>query len=377
MENNYTKIFNKILDYIDWSLLLQLTVKLNTDYKVSVFTTKQHLETMILSQLLQAESLRDLRDTIQDSLTLKDLVAEASLSTISNHNNSRDYNVFLPVMNKLIEHASSTLSPNERIKRFGSVKLLDSTTISLCLSYFGWAEFRTAKAGIKMHTIYDLVKEIPEEIIVSNAKEHDKSKMKDLITEKYCTYVFDKGYYDYKNFDKYSDKGTFFITRLKDNAVYEECQNLKPTHCEDIKLLEDVEIIFDKVVYLGNEYTTKTKFPYRIIKVKDKQQKELVFVTNIFDLCTEEIAWLYKKRWDIELFFKWIKQHLKIKNFYGHSLNAVMIQIISAIMTFVILKLIEKISDYTKGLLKLKRKLKQRLTHTVESATFHWKIYLQ
>lgn len=376
METNYTKIFDEILEVIDWNLLLQLTVKLNTDYKVSIFTTKTHLETMILCQLLQVDSLRDFKDTIDESLNLNKLVPNVSLATISNHNNSRDYNVFLPVMNKLIQKALNTIAPNERIKKFGSVKLLDSTTISLCLSYFYWAEFRSTKSGLKMHTVYNLVKGIPEEIIVSNAKESDKSKMEDLITEKYCIYVFDKGYYEYKSFDKYSNNAIFFITRLKDNALYKECQNLEITFNKEVELLKDVELIFDKIVYLGSEYISKTKCPYRIIKIKDKEEKILTFVTNIFDLSSEEIAWLYKKRWEIELFFKWIKQHLKIKTFFGHSFNAVMIQIISAIITFIILRIIEKTSCYSKGLLKLKRKLKQRLTHIVKKTNFNWKNYL-
>ncbi|MCY6959571.1 IS4 family transposase [Clostridium brassicae] len=205
-------------------------------------------------------------------------------------------------------------------------------------TYFQWAEFRSTKAGIKLHTKFNLSKGVPELIIVSNAKPHDRTKMKELITENNCIYVFDKGYAVFKKFDEFSNKGIRFITRLKDNAAITEVSKLEITY-SDVTLLDDsINIIEDIVCYLGTEDINMTKNQYRVITVVDSEGQILTFVTNILQYTSEDIAWLYKKHWDIELFFKWIKQNLKIKRFIGHSLNAVMMQIVSAIITFIIAK---------------------------------------
>ncbi len=137
-----------------------------------------------------------------------------------------------------------------------------------------------------------------------------------------------------------------------------------------------VKIIYDKIVFLGNEYINKTKKQYRIIKIIDTKGKELIFVTNIFNLSSEEIAFLYKKRWEIELFFKWIKQHLKIKKFIGYSLNAVMNQIITGIIAFIMLQLIQQTTKTSYGLLKIKRLIKHSITKLVNTTTFRWNTWL-
>lgn len=244
-------------------------------------------------------------------------------------------------MNELIHTALDSLTTNEKLKNFGSVKLIDSSTISMAFTYFEWAEFRSTKVGIKLHTKFDLGKGVPEQIIVSNAKPHDRTKLDELMTEKNAIYIFDKAYVDYKKFDKLNPNEKQFITRLKGNAIISEVQSLDVTYSKTQLLDKETQIISDKVVYLGNEHN-KTKQKYRIIKIVTSEDKELTFLTNIFTLSSEEIAWLYKKRWGIELFFKWIKQNLKIKKFIGHSLNAVMMQIITAIITFIMLKLVRE-----------------------------------
>lgn len=227
-----------------------------------------------------------------------------------------------------------------------------------------------------MHTCYNLNKEIPEVIVVSNAKEHDKTKIADLVTEQNAIYVFDKGYNDYRQYHKLSKKEIYFVTRLKDNAVYQVDQELALTYSPEKLFDSKIEIISDKIVYLGGDHTTKTNVKYRLIKIRDLEDNELIFLTNDFSLASEEVAWLYKKRWEIELFFKWIKQHLKIKRFIGRSLNAVMIQLITAIINFVMLRILEKTTQYTQGLLMLRRKIKYCLDKLVKAATFEWKQWL-
>lgn len=371
-KNNYITIFEELLDIINWNLLKQSTYKLNTDY----FTAQNHLKALIYFHIAKLDSLRDLHNFMQSDSDIKEIIQGVSLGSLSNYNNNIKFEAYMPIMNEVIKKAMILLPINKDFQIPYPVKLIDSSTVGMTLTYFKWAEFRSTKAGIKLHTKYDLGRGIPEVIVVSNAKHHDKSKMNQLMTDKNCIYVCDKGYVDYKKFDQFTNDEKLFVTRLKDNAVVEEVENLKVSYC-DISLLDkNITIVYDKVIYLGNKYINKTKNKYRIIKVIDAENKELTFVTNIQDLSSEEIAWLYKKRWEIELFFKWIKQHLKIKKFIGHSLNAVMNQVITAIITFIVIKLIQKTSNSSFGLLKIKRLIKHSLTKLIDKDTFSWALWL-
>lgn len=371
VKDNYITIFEKLLDLIDWQKLKESTYLLNTDYYIA----QNHLKALIYFHVAKLDSLRDIHDFMKSDSDLKELINGVSLGSLSNYNNDISFEVYVPLMNQIIATAMNKLPVNKRVEEFKSVKLIDSSTVSMALSYFKWAEFRTTKAGIKLHTKYDLGKGIPELVIVSNAKVHDKKKMEELITEKNCIYVLDKAYVDYKKFDKFTSDSKYFITRLKDNAAVEEVETLDITYSH-IKLLDEgASIIYDKIVYLGSEYINKTKNKYRLIKIIDAKGRNLIFVTNELDLSSEEVAWLYKKRWEIELFFKWIKQHLKIKKFIGYSLNAVMNQIITAIITFVMMRMIQKVSKTSLGLLKIKRLIKHSITKSVNKETFCWTIW--
>lgn len=369
---DYIKLFDKIIEFINWDTLKHTAFKLNTDNKVSKFFTKDHLKSMIYHHISQKDSLRDLSFGISMSSKLKETVASVSLSTLSYHNNKRNYEVFLPVLNELINKVLNTGSVNESLKRFGSIKLIDSTTISMSLNLYQWALFRSTKAGIKIHTRFDLNKGVPDAFVVTNAVEHDKTAMDSLIDSKHCIYVFDKGYLDYEKFDQYAEDEKYFVTRLKHNAVVTEVKDLKISHSYERLLDVGTRIIYDKIVKLGSKYTYQTKQEYRLIKIIDKTGKELTFVTNIDDLFSEEIAFLYKKRWEIELFFKWIKQNLKFKTFVGRSLNAVMIQIITGIMTFAIFKLIEPLVETKIALIQIKRAIKANLFEIYEPDQFNW-----
>lgn len=369
---NYTLLFQELLDLIDWDILKKFAYKLNIDYLI----IENHLKSLIYFHISELDSLRDISDFMKSPSDLKKLIKGVSLGSLSNYNNKIDYEVLLPVMNDIILKALISIPVNERIKKFGSVKLIDSTTVSMGMTYFNWAKFRSTKAGIKVHTKFDLGKNIPETIIVTNAKVHDKNKLEELMSEENCIYIYDRAYVDYKQSDHYTKTKRFFISRLKKNAITDEVENLEITRCEEKLLDDNVKIVYDKVVYLGNESSYKTTEKYRIIQVLDKDNNELVFITNIFYLSTEEIAWLYKKRWEIELFFKWIKQKLKIKKFIGNSLNAVMMQIISAIITFVILRLIQTEVNSAYGLTTIKRIIKHSLTNKINIKEFSWVVFL-
>lgn len=173
-------------------------------------------------------------------------------------------------------------------------------------------------------------------------------------------YICDKSYIDFERFDKYTNQGIYFISRLKDNAKITLVEDLPITYSNDGDelLSKGSTIVFDKKVRLGSEYINQTKKAYRIVKIIDPTGKELTFVTNVMQIASEEIAWLYKRRWDIKLFFKWIKQHCKIKNLIGHSENAVRLQMITAIITYLLLRLTWVVVPQAKILIILKRKIK-------------------
>ncbi len=289
---------------------------------------------MIYFHVCEPDGLRYLNQCTFENLN--HIIPKISLGTLSNHNNSRDYKVFLLVMNGLIKRVLATLTKDERLKKFGTTKMIDSTTISMCLTFLNWAEFRSTKAGIKMRTSIDGATDIPDRIIFSNAKCHDRTKMGDLMTDKETIYICDKGYIDYDRFNDYSSKGIYFVSRLKDNVSINEIEELPITYSdeEDGLLPKVTSIVFDKKVPLGNAYINLTKKTYRIIRVNDSSGKELTFITKLMKFSSEEITWLYKCRWDIELFFKWIKQHCKIKTLIGHSENAVRFQMITGIITY-------------------------------------------
>lgn len=363
--NNYMTLFEKFIGLIDWKLLQKYTFKLGTDTRMRSFFTHQHLATMIYFHICEHEGLRALNQGMLDQMN--NLFPSISLATLSNHNNNRDYRVFLPIMNQLILLCLKTLTKDQRLVKFGSVKMIDSTTVSMCLKFFDWAKFRSTKAGIKMHTCIDGATSIPERIIFSNAVCHDRTQMDSLITEPGTIYICDKGYVDYKKFDCYTKENIYFVSRLKDNAKLEEVESLPITKCPDTESLlsKDITILFDKKVRLGNIYQNLTKCTYRIIGISDETGKSLTFVTNLMAFTSEEIAWLYKRRWDIELFFKWIKQHCKIKTLIGHSENAVRLQMITGIITYLLLKLTHNESPKKLTLISLKRKIKNLLLVTI------------
>lgn len=373
--DNYITLFEKFIGLIDWKLLQATAIKLNSDFKIRSFFTQHHLATMIYFHLCELDGLRHLNQcTIEN---LNHIIPEVSLATLSNHNNNRDYKVFLPVMNELIQKALITLTKDERLQKFGTTKMIDSTTISMCLTFFDWAEFRSTKAGIKMHTSIDGATGIPDRVIFSNAKCHDRTKMDDLMTDKGTIYICDKGYIDYDKFDTYTSKEIYFVSRLKDNAKINVIEDLNATFSDEVEglLPKETQIIFDKKVRLGSKYINLTRQTYRIIKIIDPKGKELTFVTNLMKFTSEEIAWLYKRRWDIELFFKWIKQHCKIKTLIGHSENAVRLQMITGIITYLLLRLTWHEIPEVQSLIILKRKLINLLLTTFCPCTCYAQIF--
>lgn len=216
----------------------------------------------------------------------------------------------------------------------GNVYALDSTTIDLCLSVFWWAEFRRTKAGINLHTLYDVKTSIPTFLYISNAKVHDVNILDLIQFEAGSFYAVDKAYVDYRRLYRLHKQGAFFVTRAKDNMRFKRMYSNSVDKGQGVR--------YDQIGRLETYYLKK-EYPDKLRRIKyydQEKDQELIFLTNNTSLTALEIALLYKKRWEVELFFKWMKQHLRIKSFWGTTLNAVKIQMYSAIIAYCLVAIV-------------------------------------
>ncbi|MBZ4688507.1 MAG: transposase, family [Clostridiales bacterium] len=327
--------------------------KLGVDKYIKKLSALQLIILVVYAQLEQLSGLRD----ISNSLNNKNLSKAIKLNSISFSQVSRKLKD-LPsgVLNILFKSLATEIikdvGVNALNKHLGRIHLIDSSTISLCLSQYRWAEFRKTKGGIKLHLRLRFFEEgvIPEKAIITPAKPSDKTQMDVLVVEeKGAINVFDRIYVDYKKFDSYCKNGVRFVTRLKKNAIKHIVEELPVDPNSPIKK--------HQIVYLGNPVTYKMKHKLRLIETEDTEGNPIIIITNVFELKPEEIGDIYRNRWQIEIFFKWLKQHLKVKHFYGKSKQAVQNQLFIALITYCLLKLLELKTGYKGPLLTIKRLL--------------------
>lgn len=333
-------IFSQLTGLISHKKFQTLVNRHSGDYKVRELTCWKQYLCMAFGQLTHRESLTDTMMCLKSNankmyhLGIGEVV---SLSTISRANEGRSYLIYEELAMSLIAEAQQLYSNDVdlEVRITDNVFAIDATTIDLCLSSFYWAVFRSTKAGIKLHTQIDLKTSIPKFILFTNAIVHDVNALDVVHFESNSFYVMDKGYVDYKRLYKIHLCGAFFVTRAKDNMNYRRLYSHKKDKAKGI--------IFDQTIRLNNYYAAKD-YPekLRIIKYKDDTGKVFVFLTNNFNLPAIDIAQLYKHRWKIELFFKWIKQHLKIKSFWGQSENAVKTQVWIAVSVYVLIAIAKK-----------------------------------
>jgi len=333
-------VFSQLVDHLPMRRFQTLVQRYRGDYKNRGFTCRDQLLAMIFAQLTRCESLRDIHAAFAAQPTLRyhlGISAPVRRSTLRDANEKRDARIFEDFAKLLIVEAR-TLCAGEPmgVDIDATVYAFDSTTISLCFELFPWAKFRRRKAGIKLHTLIDLRGNIPSFILVSTAKTHDVLALDDLPVEPGAFYLLDKGYIDYKRLYTLHLSGAFFVTRVKDNAKYRVVAS-RPVE-------KETGLRCDQSIRLTG---TKTSALYpqtlRRVKFRDPQTGDgYEFLTNNFLLPALVIAQLYKQRWQVELFFKWIKQHLRIKSFYGTSPNAVRVQIWTAITAYVLLAIVRK-----------------------------------
>jgi len=331
-------IFAQLVEVLPHRIFDGIVKKYDGDKYVKHFTCWNQLLVMMFGQLSNRDSMRDLIFTINaHSKKLYHLGMGKSVtrSNLGKANERRDSKIFEEFAYHMIEMARV----RRRSKDFeidGQVYAFDSTTIDLCLNVFWWAKFRKNKGGIKVHTLYDVNTSIPSFIHITPARVHDVKAMDEIPYETDSYYVFDRGYYDLKRLKRINDIGAYFVIRPKKATRYIPKEVNDTNHNANGILCDDI-VEFDTPV-ANRRYEGQIR---RVIYYAADLNKTFVYLTNNFDITAETVALLYKKRWEVELFFKWVKQHLKIKSFWGCTENAVKIQIYSAIIAYCMVAIVE------------------------------------
>lgn len=329
-------VFAQVVEFLNEDKFRRIVAKYNGNHYVKSYSVWNQLLTLIFGQLSRSPSLRDCVIALQahrDKLYHLGIGKNVTRSNLSKANEQRDYRIFEDFAYYMIAEAR-----NKRADRTfgfdGHIYAFDSTTIDLCLSLFEWAKFRRKKGGIKVHTLFDVEAGIPTFACITEARVNDINAMDEIPYETGSYYIFDRGYNDYSRLYAMNKLGATFIVRAKKNALY---KRLSWKRRLEHNVLSDSGIRFAGY-YKKDDYPE----PLRLIKYWDEEnQREFTFLTNNFDLTALQVAELYHQRWQIELFFKWLKQHLKIKHFYGTSLNAVKIQVYVAIITFCLVAIVQ------------------------------------
>jgi hypothetical protein len=349
--NTGKTLFAQLMDFVPWSTFGRIVTRHGGDTRVRALTCGEQYRAMAFAQLTYRESLRDIEACLSaqaSKLYSMGFRQPVRRSTLADANEARDWRIYAELAQRLIAQARKLYADEDLgLDLTNSVYALDSTTIDLCLSVFPWAHFRTTKAAVKMHTLLDLRGSIPSFIHVSDGKLHDVHALDLLIPEPGAIYVMDRGYIDFERLHGLHRAGAFFVTRAKSNLDAHRVYSA-PTD-------RSSGIICDQTIALDGQATSRD-YPehLRRIRFKDPETgKTLVFLTNQFALPPATICALYKSRWQVELFFKWIKQHLRIKRFYGTSENAVKTQIWIAVSVYVLVAIVKKRLDLDASLYTL------------------------
>src|SRR6202041_3229245 len=332
--NTGKTLFAQIMDFLPWSTFDRIVARYDGNRGVRKLPCTAHYQIMAFAQLTYRESLRDIEACLSAQtakLYHMGLREPVRRSTLADANESRDWRIYAEFAQRLIAQARRLYaSESLGVDLTNSVYALDSTTIDLCLSVFPWAHFRSTKSAVKMHTLLDLRGNIPSFIHISDGKLADVHALDLLVPEPGAIYVMDRGYVDFARLHAMHQAGAFFVTRAK--------SNMKAHRRYSAPTDRTTGIVCDQTIALDGHYS-RQHYPGRLrrIRFRDAETgKMLVFLTNNFDLPAVTIAALYKNRWQVELFFKWIKQHLRIKPFYGTSENAVKTQIWIAVSVYVL-----------------------------------------
>lgn len=332
-------VFAQLMDHLPWKTFGRIVERYGGDHRVRGFSCANQFRCMAFAQLTYRESLRDIVTCLRaHSAKLYHLGIRGSVarSTLADANEARDWRIYAEFAQHLIRIARRLYVDEPfGVDLKNTVYALDSTTIDLCLALFPWAPFRSTKAAIKLHTLIDLRGNIPSFIHISDGKLHDVNVLDERLPEPGAFYVMDRGYVDFERLHKLHLAGAFFVTRAK--------SNLKAKRRYSRAVDRSTGLICDQTITLTVFYS-KVGYPepLRRIRFKTDEGKTLLFLTNNFELPALTITELYRCRWQVELFFKWIKQHLRIKAFFGTSENAVKTQVWIAVSVYVLVAIVRK-----------------------------------
>ena len=331
-------IFAQLTDFLPRRIFDRIVSKYNGNKYVRSFSCWNQMLCMVFGQLTARDSMRDLILSLEAHKSKYyhlGFGATVSRRNLGKANEKRNFKIFEEFAYVLIEEArNSCYKTDFEINVEGNVYAFDSSTIDLCLSVFWWAEFRKHKGGIKLHALYDVKTSIPAFLYISNAKMHDVKALDQLTYEAGSFYVLDKAYVDFKRLYYLHQQKAFFVTRAKENMRFKRMYSRQVDKTSGVKYDQTGEL---ETYYPSKDYPEKLR---RIKYYDSETKKEFIFLTNNMVLAPTEIALLYKKRWEVELFFKWMKQHLKIKSFWGTTINAVKIQMYCAIIAYCLVAII-------------------------------------
>ena len=333
-------LFAQLMDFLPWSTFSRIVSRYGGDRAVRTLSCASQYRVMAFAQLTYRESLRDIEACLlaqAAKLYYMGFREPIHRSTLADANEARDWRIYAEFAQRLIAQARRLYHNDSLgVELSSTVYALDSTTIDLCLSVFPWARFRSTKAAVKMHTLLDLRGSIPSFIHISDGKLHDVHALDMLLPEPGAIYIMDRGYVDFARLHVLHQVGAFFVTRAK--------SNLDAHRVYSAPVDRTTGLICDQTIALDG-YQTRRDYPEHLRRIRfqdPKTAKSLVFLTNQTSLPALTVCALYKSRWQVELFFKWIKQHLRIKRFYGTSENAVKTQIWIAVSVYVLVAIVRK-----------------------------------
>lgn len=361
-------VFSQLLSFLDPFVFLRISKKYCGDKYVKTFSCWNQLAVMMFGQLSNRESLRDLVLATQAHANKAFRLGfgkAVTKSNLSKANNNRDYRIFAEFAYRVMSEARQCRA-TEIFKLSGKVYAFDSSTIDLCLSVFGWALFRKRKGGIKLHTLYDIETQIPTFFHITPARIHDTRAMDAIPYEENSFYIFDRAYNDFGRLFTINGVGAYFVVRGKKN------NDFKPMRW---KRRLPAGVLSDAIGYMAGQLTM-SKYPEkirRILYLDPESDRTFIFFTNALDISPLKIAELYHNRWQIELFFKWLKQHLKVKKFWGVSENAVRIQIYTAVTAYCMMAIVQKKMDVQRSIYEMLQLVSVSLTDTVELKTLFCK----
>jgi hypothetical protein len=338
--NQGKTIFSQVIDFLPWKKFRQCVSRYNGNHRIRSFTCYNQFLCMAFAQLTYRESLRDIEcclRAMREKLYHMGIRGKVSRSTLADANEVLDWRIYSDFAQILIDEARRLYIEDDfGLELKETVYALDSSTIDLCLSVFPWARFRKTKAAVKLHTLLDLRGDIPTFIWITDGKVHDVNVLDHLIPESGAIYIMDRAYLDFQRLYQMTQCSAIFVTRSKSNTGLRRLYSQKVDKTTGVR--------YDQIV-LPTGFYVKKEYPAKLRRIKyfdAEKARTFTFLTNQFTLPAATIAELYRYRWRVEIFFKWIKQHLRIKKFFGTSENAVKTQIWIAISTYVLVAIMKK-----------------------------------